>query len=98
MVDIVGRKIKLKADLTRYHKSLVVGAEGYLIDPMSNRGDRFADIRFPQAGVMPILYDSMEIDPPTEAHIDSLLKDAAEEADEAGLTEKANEIRSLIVA
>jgi hypothetical protein len=45
-------KVRLTADLTRYHPKLQVGAEGYTVGAygMWSRGsDRFIGVRFPEA-------------------------------------------------
>lgn len=57
-------KVRLKADLTRYHPSLVIGAEGHTSeggDLWSRASDRFVPVLFPGAGKFDILWDSLEI-------------------------------------
>ncbi|MEZ6057695.1 MAG: hypothetical protein R3C01_13425 [Planctomycetaceae bacterium] len=54
----------MTADLTRYHPSLVIGAEGHTTQSAglwSRTSDRFVPVLFPASGQFDILWDSLEI-------------------------------------
>lgn len=73
-------RVRLTTDLTRYHPSLVVGAEGVTVETQgewSRAFDRFTGVQFPEAGVRDILWTSLET------------------VDEEYLREKAEEKRKL---
>jgi hypothetical protein len=57
-------RVRLLVDLTRYHPALRAGAEGVTVGQAGvwSRGNgRFVGVRFDQAGVHDILWDSLEI-------------------------------------
>lgn len=54
-------RVRLTVDLTRYHPSLVAGAEGVVTSFFGSASDRFWKVAFPNAGVLDILPGSLEI-------------------------------------
>jgi hypothetical protein len=57
-------RVRLMADLTRYHPALRPGAEGVTVGQAgmwSQGSDRFIGVRFPEAGVHDVLWDSLEV-------------------------------------
>lgn len=51
-------RVKLKADLTRYHPSLKPGTEGETLSGDAG-SDRFVKVRFPEH-TLPVLWESVE--------------------------------------
>jgi len=57
-------RVRLNVSLTEYHPSLKAGTEGVTVDTggeWSRHFDRFTGVRFPEAGVRDILWQSLEI-------------------------------------
>lgn len=57
-------QVRLKVDLSRYLKSLVVGTEGYSIGNYgiwSRGNDNFTGVHFPGVGTLDVLWSSLEI-------------------------------------
>jgi hypothetical protein len=59
-----GIKVRLKTDLTRYHKGLVPGVDGRTSDQSgvwSRGSNRFIGVAFPGIGTFDVLWDGLEI-------------------------------------
>ena len=57
-------RVRLKADLTRYHPGLIPGVEGYTIGvygEWSRNFDRFIGVCFPGIHTLDVTWDSLEI-------------------------------------
>jgi hypothetical protein len=57
-------KVRLRADLTRYHPALTSGAEGYTSSPSgfgSHASDRFVAVTFSAGVTLDVLWESLEI-------------------------------------
>lgn len=72
-------KVRLKADLTRYHPGLTPGVEGYTIGvygEWSRNFDRFVGVCFPGIHTLDVTWDSLEI--VDEEYLEQLAKEKQE--------------------